>query len=86
MAVGLPVVATDVGGNAEAVVDGNTGLVVPPRDPNALGAVILKVARDPASAASMGAAGRRRVDSVFALEACVTQYDALYLALLAATA
>jgi glycosyltransferase involved in cell wall biosynthesis len=86
MAVGLPVVATDVGGNAEAVVDGNTGLVVPPRDPDALGAAILKVARDPASAASMGAAGRRRVDGVFALEACVAQYDALYLALLAATA
>lgn len=82
MAAGLPVVATDVGGNAEAVIDGETGLILPPQDPDALGAAILKIARDPAQATAMGKAGRKRVEETFALEACVAQYDALYRRLL----
>jgi len=83
MAAGLPVVATDVGGNPEAVIDGETGLIVPPRNPDALGDALLKIASDPARAVSMGAAGRARVESTFRLEACVQHYDALYRALLA---
>jgi glycosyltransferase involved in cell wall biosynthesis len=58
MAASLPVVATDVGGNAEAVQDGISGFVVPSEDPAALSAAILRLLSDPSLAQAMGAAGR----------------------------
>jgi glycosyltransferase involved in cell wall biosynthesis len=61
MAVGLPVVATRVGGIPEIVEDGETGLLVPPRDPEALAGAILAMARDPARRQSMGGRARERV-------------------------
>ncbi len=61
MACETPVVATRVGGIKEVVVDGETGLLVPPGDPNKLGRAISKVLADPKFAARMGKAGRRRV-------------------------
>lgn len=61
MAVGTPVVATDLGGSAELVRHGETGLVVPPRDPDALGAALERLAGDAGLAARMGRAGRRAV-------------------------
>jgi len=61
MAAGLPVVATRVGGIPEAVTDGETGLLVPPRDAAALAEAILALAGDPARRAAMGAKGRVRV-------------------------
>jgi glycosyltransferase involved in cell wall biosynthesis len=57
-----PVVATRVGGLPEAVEDGVTGILVPPRDVEALAAAIVRLLRDPALAAKMGAAGRRKID------------------------
>lgn len=82
MAAGLPMVVTAVGGNPEAVVDGMTGLVVPPRDPAALGAAIARLAADPQAAAGMGRAGARRARELFSIEACVAAYDALYMGLI----
>ena len=78
MAAGLPMVVTDVGGNAEAVVDGETGLVVSARDREALGAAILTLAQDERKRRQMGEAGRRRVEARFSLNACVARYTALY--------
>ena len=78
MAAGLAMVVTDVGGNREAVVDGATGLVVPPRDPTALGAAILALARDPDRRAEMGAAARDRAQENFSMDACVAAYVRLY--------
>ena len=78
MAAGLPIVATDVGGNSEAVVHGQTGLIVPPRDPAALGQAILSLASDPAPRERMGEAGRKRALARFSIEACVGQYAGLY--------
>ena len=60
MACGLPVVASAVGGQIDTVLDGVTGLHVPPRQPAALAAAIAAVLADPAGAAAFGRAGARR--------------------------
>ena len=78
MAAGLAMIVTDVGGNAEAVVHGETGLVVPPRDPAALGAAIRELASAPDRARAFGTAGRARAEELFSMEHCVDAYDALY--------
>lgn len=78
MVSGLPMVVTDVGGNAEAVVHGETGLVVPPRAPQALGLALLHLCQNPEARTRMGAAGRERARSQFSMEACVAAYEALY--------
>lgn len=77
MAAGLPMVVTDVGGNAEAVVDGETGYVVPARQPRSLGEAILRMALNPDRRA-MGVRGRERVEQRFSLSACVDAYEQLY--------
>jgi len=61
MAHGRPVVATTVGGLVDAVEDGVTGLLVPPRDPTALRAALERLLGDPELRRSLGAAGRERV-------------------------
>jgi glycosyltransferase involved in cell wall biosynthesis len=78
MAAGLPMVVTNVGGNAEAVIDGETGLVVPAHDPPAFAEAIVLIARDPLLRQRYGAAGRKRVESLFLLDACAARYEALY--------
>jgi colanic acid/amylovoran biosynthesis glycosyltransferase len=81
MAVGLPVVVTDVGGMREAVTDGVEGRVVPPRDPAALAAALLELAADERLRAAMGERGRRRAskdfDSGLGAAAMVEQYRRL---------
>ena len=59
MAASLPIVATNVGGNAEAVMDGINGYIVPPEDVDALSAAIAKLVSDPLQARTMGLAGRK---------------------------
>ena len=86
MRAGLPMVVTDVGGNAEAVVDGETGFVVPPADPAALATALLRLAHDPALRRRLGEAGRERVATPFTLDQCVANYRALYDELLASSA
>ena len=78
MACGLPVVATDVGGNAELVVAGQTGRVVPTDNPQAMAEAILGLWRDPALCARMGSQGRRVVEQRFSLQAMVAAYQGLY--------
>lgn len=77
MAAKLPMVVTDVGGNAEAVVHSLTGLVVPPRAPDELADALLAVARDP-ERRRMGEAGRLRMETVFSMDACLQGYADLY--------
>jgi sugar transferase (PEP-CTERM/EpsH1 system associated) len=83
MAASLPVVATDVGGNREVVVPGETGLLVPPGDPAALAEGITSLLGDPSRAAAMGRAGRARAIQEFSLDRTAAAYEALYLRLLA---
>jgi glycosyltransferase involved in cell wall biosynthesis len=78
MAAGRPVVATRVGGNEEAVVDGDTGILVPPRDPDALAAALTKLGADPALRDRMGSAARARARDRFSLERCIEAYRRLY--------
>lgn len=79
MARGLPVVATRVGGNAEVVADGETGLLVPAQDPPALARALLRLLRDPEEAHRMGLSGRRRVTERFDVRRMVAEYESLYL-------
>jgi glycosyltransferase involved in cell wall biosynthesis len=65
MACEAPVVASAVGGIVEVVVDGETGLLVPPARPDDLAREILALLRDPSRARAMGIAGRRRVEALF---------------------
>jgi glycosyltransferase involved in cell wall biosynthesis len=83
MAAGLPVVATAVGGTPEVVVDGETGLLVPPGDPEALSQAILKLIQNPKMRKKMGLAGRERVKKHFTIQETVHQTEKLYLKLLA---
>jgi glycosyltransferase involved in cell wall biosynthesis len=84
MASSLPVVATDVGGNAEAVKDGITGFLVAPEDLGALSAAILRLLADPIQAKAMGAAGRGLVAEKFTTEAMMSQIAGAYRNLLSA--
>jgi len=65
MAAELPVVATDVGGNREVVVNGKTGFLVPAQSPQELADAIIKLLRNPDLARAMGRAGRQRVEAEF---------------------
>jgi glycosyltransferase involved in cell wall biosynthesis len=78
MAAGKPVVAARTGGIPEVVVDGETGLLVPREDVDALRAALLRLAADPALRARMGAAGRERVEREFTVDRVVKDYEALY--------
>ncbi len=78
MAAGLPVVATAVGGTPEVVVDGVTGLLVPPRDPAALAQAITRLLRNPDLRRKMGRAGRERVTEHFSVEQMVRKTESLY--------
>ena len=78
MAHALPVVATRAGGNSDAVVDGESGCLVPIANPEALGAAIVTLYEDAGLRTRMGAAARLRVERMFTLETCVRRYLNLY--------
>jgi L-malate glycosyltransferase len=78
-----PVVATAVEGMPELVVDGETGLLVPPRDPVAMAAALLRALGDSTAAQGMARAGRKRVEAHFSLRAKLDATEALYRTLLA---
>ncbi len=84
MATGLPVVATRVGGNVELVAEGETGMLVPPSDPDALARAIGAYLQDPALARRHGAAGRERVLQDFSMSRMLRCYLDVYDGLLTA--
>ncbi|MGE5664258.1 MAG: glycosyltransferase [Deltaproteobacteria bacterium] len=83
MAGSRAVVACDVGGNPEAVRDGETGLLVPPRQPSALADALVRLLADPVRREAMGEAGHRRAAKHFSTERMVTEMERLYDALMA---
>jgi glycosyltransferase involved in cell wall biosynthesis len=78
MAMQRAVVATDCGGNRELVVDGEVGLVVPPRNPEALAAALTRLIEDPDLRHHLGTAARRRVVEHFSTEKRIDRLEALY--------
>lgn len=78
MAARLPVVATSVDGTPELVNDGETGLLVPPKSPEALADAIAKLVADGALRQRMGQAGRRRIEQHFTEDRMIAETEALY--------
>lgn len=85
MAASLPVVATNVGGNAEAVSDGLSGFIVPPEDPEQLATAIARLLSDPSQAMAMGLAGKKLAAERFTTEAMMNRITAVYEKLLTPT-
>ncbi len=86
MASGRPVIASSSGGGGEAVVPGETGLLVPPGDVAATAAALDRILGDAALRARMGVAGRRRVDEYFAMDRYIGRVLAVYDRAMAAAA
>ncbi|MFA6320562.1 MAG: glycosyltransferase [Candidatus Omnitrophota bacterium] len=78
MAVELPVVATDVGDIRKMLKDGETGLLVPPRDPMAIADAVIKILSDEKMRDEMGKGGRRRMEEKFGLNVMSEKYAELY--------
>ena len=82
MAVGLPAVATNVGGNPEIVQHDKTGLLVPARDAQALSDAMIRILERPELGCRFGAAGFQRVSAHFSLTSTVRRTEELYTSLL----
>ncbi len=78
MASGKPMVVTDVGGNAEAILHNQCGLVVPAKDSSAMAQALLTLMNDSILRQSFGHAARVRAEQNFSLDACVNAYDHVY--------
>ena len=78
MALQRPVVASDCGGNRELVIDGEVGLVVPPRDIDALAEALMRLIRDPELRNRLGTTARKRVVEHFSTEKRVFALEVLY--------
>jgi glycosyltransferase involved in cell wall biosynthesis len=81
-ALGKPVVATEVRGTKETVIDGETGILVPVRNPERLAEAIEEILHSPERAARMGAAARRRAEERFDERAFFVKTDQFYRRLL----
>jgi glycosyltransferase involved in cell wall biosynthesis len=78
MATGLPVVATNVGGNVELVKEGLTGILVPPGEPAAMAQAILQYHRNPDLIIKHGKAARQQIEASFSMEAMTKGYLQVY--------
>ena len=74
----LPIVATDVGGNGEIVVDGRNGYLVPPKMPALFAEAALRLIRDPAARAEIGQLNRKFAEDAGSVRAMAHRYEALY--------
>jgi glycosyltransferase involved in cell wall biosynthesis len=83
-AAGLPIVATMVGGNHEVVRDGESGFLVPPRDPEALGRAMLRLTRmDEPQRRALGERGRQHIQAHYGLARVAERWEELYREVLA---
>jgi glycosyltransferase involved in cell wall biosynthesis len=78
MALGKPVIGTNVGGIPEIIEDGVTGLLVPPQSPDKLAEAIITILQNPSLARQIGEAGRQRVRERFSVEQHVARIQEIY--------
>ncbi|WP_336660721.1 glycosyltransferase [Leucobacter sp. USHLN153] len=78
MACGTPVIAANVGGLGDSVVDGGTGLLVPPQDPEALAGAVERLRADPVFCSALGAAGQARAQSRYSWERVASRTERIY--------
>src|SRR5512135_485868 len=78
MALGVPVVASDAGGNADLISDGRTGLLVPPLEPAAWAGALTRLLEAPGTAAALAAAGRSLVRREFTIARTAERTEAVY--------
>ncbi len=78
MAAGKPIVATDADGTNELIIDGETGLTVPVKDPAQLASAIMTLLEDPARAQILGGVARRRVEEKYNMKQMIEQYEQYY--------
>ena len=79
MDAGLPVIATRVGGNAEAVVEGQTGLLVNAEDPTLLAAAIIRLLNEPDLLQQMGTNGKQRAGLLFTEQALLDRLRQIFI-------
>jgi glycosyltransferase involved in cell wall biosynthesis len=84
MAMAKPIVASDIPGIREQIIDGKNGILVPIKDPNAMAAAIINILADRKVAENIGLAARKTVDEKFSIERMVAETESLYLSLLKA--
>ncbi len=82
LAAGRPVVGSSVGGIKDAVVDGRTGILVPPDEPTALAHALLRILKDEVLREQLGSAGPERISQGFLATQMVASYEQLYRSLL----
>lgn len=80
MATGLPVVATAVGGATEQIQHGESGWLVPPRDPNLMASALVQLAQDRPLRISLGTAARSRIERHFSIDLMADRYQRLIVA------
>jgi glycosyltransferase involved in cell wall biosynthesis len=78
MSAGRPVIASAVGGCKELIVDGETGILVPPRNPEALAAQIVRLLEEPGLRETLGRAARKRAEAEFDIKVAVRRLEAIY--------
>ncbi len=78
MAMKLPIVASNSGAVPEIIIDGQTGLLVPPKDANLLAEKILYLLRNPAMCQKLGNAGRKRVEKYFKFDDYISKLERFY--------
>lgn len=81
MAMGKPVIGTNIGGVPEAIDDGVTGLLVPPKDSQALAKAMITLLQDKPRAKQMGIAGRKRVEQFFSIDKNIRDTEKVYMEL-----
>jgi starch synthase len=81
MASGKPLVASNVGGLAEVIVNGETGILIPPKNSGALADAILTLLADPGRATAMGTAGKLRAQANYSVAQMIDSVQKLYLSI-----
>jgi len=82
MAMGKPIVATNIDGIIEQITDGVDGILVPPKNPNALAEAILKIFSEEEKMKKIGLAARQKVESCFSVQKMVRETEQVYMSLL----